>query len=102
MNILDKIIDAKRKSVKQQKSDASIHELMNSVYFKRNSLSLVERLNSGVANGIIAEFKRKSPSKGIINNQSGVVDVVSSYEKYGASGISVLTDEEFLEEVVKI
>ncbi|MBS1621999.1 MAG: indole-3-glycerol phosphate synthase TrpC [Bacteroidetes bacterium] len=95
MNILDKIIDAKRKSVKQQKSDASIHELMNSVYFKRNSLSLVERLNSGVANGIIAEFKRKSPSKGIINNQSGVVDVVSSYEKYGASGISVLTDEEF-------
>ena len=45
--------------------------------------------------GIIAEFKRRSPSKGIINNSSTVIEVTTAYTKYGASGISILTDEEF-------
>ena len=45
--------------------------------------------------GIIAEFKRKSPSKGTINNTSTVTEVTTAYAKYGASGISVLTDAEF-------
>lgn len=45
--------------------------------------------------GIIAEFKRKSPSKGIINNRASVEEVTMAYAKFGASGISVLTDAEF-------
>ena len=56
--------------------------------------------------GIIAEFKRKSPSKGIINDQSDVLEVAKNYEKYGASGISVLTDSDFFggdfEDILKI
>jgi indole-3-glycerol phosphate synthase len=95
MNILDKIIEAKKKSVKEQKDLFSIQELMNSPYFEKETLSLRDRLNSSRTTGIIAEFKRRSPSKGIINNKADIVDVVSSYEKYGAAGISVLTDEEF-------
>ena len=43
--------------------------------------------------GIIAEFKKKSPSKGIINDTATVEAVTLAYEQYGASVISVLTDE---------
>ena len=45
--------------------------------------------------GIIAEFKRQSPSKGIINAQANVETVTTAYEQFGASGISVLTDQSF-------
>jgi indole-3-glycerol phosphate synthase len=45
--------------------------------------------------GIIAEFKRQSPSKGIINAIAGVEEVTKAYEQFGASGISVLTDQSF-------
>src|SRR5579885_317060 len=89
MNILDKIIESKKKSVKEQKDLFSIQELMSSQYFKKETNSLAKRLNSGETTGIIAEFKRRSPSKGIINNKANIVDVVSSFEKYGAAGISV-------------
>lgn len=63
--------------------------------FKRNGVSLTNSLLSVNSTGIIAEFKRKSPSKGIINANAKVEDVVKSYEEYGAAGVSVLTDELF-------
>lgn len=95
MNILDKIIESKRRSVREKKSKYDIKSLQDSIFFKRECASLSKRLNEQHSTGIIAEFKRRSPSKGVINNKSGIVDVVNDYEKYGAAGISVLTDEEF-------
>src|SRR5690606_7614680 len=46
-------------------------------------------------NGIIAEYKRASPSKGIINDRFTVAEVVSGYQEAGVSAVSVLTDRDF-------
>lgn len=93
MNILDKIIERKKQEIKDSKSKISVTQLKDSEFFGRKTFSLKETLKS--KSGIIAEFKRQSPSKGIINNQISALEVVSAYEKFGASGISILTDKNF-------
>ncbi len=104
MNILDKIIAHKKQEVAAAKSKISLAELRNSAFFSRGAFSLKESVKSGT--GIIAEFKRKSPSKGIINEKVDVSDVAKAYQKFGASGISILTDENFfggkLEDLLKV
>lgn len=93
MNILDKIIATKKQEVADSKSKISLQQLKDSEFFNRKSLSLKETLQS--KSGIIAEFKRQSPSKGIINDKVSPLQVVSAYEKFGASAVSVLTDKDF-------
>ena len=93
MNILDKIIERKKQEIKDSKSKVSVAQLKDSESFGRKTFSLKETLKS--KSGIIAEFKRQSPSKGIINNQISTLEVASAYEKFGASGISILTDKDF-------
>ena len=104
MNILDKIIEQKKQEVAEAKKKISLTELKDAALFDRKTFSLKESVKSG--SGIISEFKRKSPSKGIINDQADVLQVTQSYEKFGASGISILTDEEFfggnLEDILKV
>jgi indole-3-glycerol phosphate synthase len=95
MNILDTIITRKKIEVAERKRSKSIPELENGHFFKNKTLSFSDFLLREDKTGIIAEFKRKSPSKGIINNTSTVTEVTTAYAKYGASGISVLTDEDF-------
>src|SRR4051812_23179293 len=95
MNILENIISYKRIEVDNQKKLKSIHSLELEPFFNKRPLSLKESLLDPTKTGIIAEFKRKSPSRGIINGSVNVKDVTNAYAKYGASGISVLTDHEF-------
>lgn len=95
MNILDQIIEHKKLEVAGQKKVASIPLLEKSALFERNTLSLKQFLLDETRTGIIAEFKRRSPSKGIINDRSNVGDVTRGYSLYGASGLSVLTDNSF-------
>ena len=95
MNILDKIIAHKKIEVAQRKAQTSIAQLEQGKFFAHETLSLKKFLLDETKTGIIAEYKRKSPSKGIINNHSTVEEVTTAYAKFGASGISVLTDEEF-------
>jgi indole-3-glycerol phosphate synthase len=95
MNILGKIIERKKIAVKQNKELFGIKKLEVFEYYERDCESLVNKLKNKNSTGIIAEYKRKSPSKGIINSKAVIEDVVSAYELNGASGISVLTDEEF-------
>ncbi len=95
MNILETIVAQKRKELIQQKQRVSIAELEQGKYFAQQNLSLTAFLQDPAKTGIIAEFKRKSPSKGIINDKALVTEVTAAYAQHGASGISVLTDQEF-------
>ncbi|MBL1222740.1 indole-3-glycerol phosphate synthase TrpC [Chryseobacterium sp. L7] len=93
MTILDKIIERKKEEIAVSKSEISIAQLKDSEFFGRQGYSLKESIEN--KSGIIAEFKRKSPSKGIINDKVQPLEVASAYEKFGASGISILTDKDF-------
>lgn len=95
MNILDKIILHKRKEVKERQSVVSEKTLERGSYFMRPVLSLKEHVQRQDKSGIIAEFKRQSPSKGVINGNASVERITRGYVKAGASGLSVLTDETF-------
>jgi indole-3-glycerol phosphate synthase len=94
-NILEKIVERTRTTVQLRKGLIPPAVLERYPFFNREPLSISERLRQGTGNGIIAEFKRQSPSKGVINAVADPVDVASSYARYGASAISVLTDEPF-------
>jgi indole-3-glycerol phosphate synthase len=95
MNILDKIIAYKRNEVANAKARISEGELIQQNLFNRKTFSLKQFLLDESKTGIIAEFKRQSPSKGIINDKVDVTEVTAAYTKYGASCLSVLTDEYF-------
>ncbi len=95
MTILDEINQNKRKEIEEAKQKISIEDLKMSPFFKRECNSLKAALTEEGSNGIIAEFKTSSPSKGIINDQAEVVEVTSAYSAAGASGLSVLTDSDY-------
>lgn len=95
MNILETIIQKKREEVANRKNQVNLRELENMPSFKQEPLSLGKFLADGTKTGIIAEYKRKSPSKGVINASAKVENVTRDYAKYGASALSVLTDEAF-------
>lgn len=91
MNILDKIIADKYKEVDLKKSIIPISQLETSVLFNRETASLAAALRESTT-GIIAEHKRRSPSKSTINQNTNVGQVAKGYEKAGVCGMSVLTD----------
>jgi len=93
MNILDQIIATKKREVALKKSIIPIKQLEQSVLFERKTNSLVHHLSNS-SSGIIAEHKRRSPSKSIINQSNSVEEIVKGYENGGASGISILTDNQ--------
>ncbi|WP_419868169.1 indole-3-glycerol phosphate synthase TrpC [Chryseobacterium sp. CT-SW4] len=104
MTILDKIIERKKEEVAFSKTQITSKELQESRFFNRATLSLKESIKD--KSGIIAEFKRQSPSKGIINDKAAPLEVASAYQDFGASGISILTDQDFFggsfEDILKV
>ncbi|GAA4849767.1 indole-3-glycerol phosphate synthase TrpC [Algivirga pacifica] len=95
MNILDKIVAHKEGEVALRKVKRSIDELSSRPWFDREPVSAKSWITSPNRSGIIAEFKRQSPSKGLINGEAKVSDVTEEYIAAGASALSVLTDEQF-------
>jgi indole-3-glycerol phosphate synthase len=95
MNILETIITHKRIETEKQKIMIPISQLEKRELFDRNCYSLKNRLDAEQGTGIIAEFKRRSPSKGMINENADIEKITKEYSTYGADALSVLTDSNF-------
>ena len=93
--ILDEIVAQKRVEILEKQKTQSIESFKNSENFLLPVKSAKASILDESKSGMIAEFKRKSPSKGFINKNANVKEVVAGYEKFGASVVSVLTDEQF-------
>lgn len=95
MNILEEIKQNKLKEVQTKKELYPIKLLEQSIYFSAPNVSMKKYLLDDSRSGIIAEFKRKSPSKGDINKYANVQEVTLGYMQAGASALSILTDEKY-------
>ncbi|HMK05594.1 MAG TPA: indole-3-glycerol phosphate synthase TrpC [Ferruginibacter sp.] len=96
-NILEEIVAVKKREVEYKKyfADLDWYKFF-STDFDRKCISLKENLLKEKSTGIIAEFKRKSPSKGWFKKEDySAPAIIMCYEQYGAAGVSVLTDKEF-------
>lgn len=91
-NILEEIIEKRKNSLSQLKNILPMQAWETMPFYRRSCLSLKKNLLNKNLTGIIAEFKRASPSKGIINADADVFDVALDYEMNGAAAISVLTE----------
>jgi len=95
MTILDEIIAYKRNEIAEKEATHPIKLLEKSIYFNSDCVSLKKYIQREDKSGIIAEFKRKSPSKGIINGYANIEKITIGYMQAGASALSVLTDHHF-------
>ncbi len=95
MSILDQIIEHKRTEVEERKSLFPVKLLEKSIFFESPTVSLKKYVLRDDKSGIIAEIKRKSPSKGAINPYVSVERTSIGYMQAGASALSVLTDNHF-------
>ena len=95
MDLLGKILEHKSKEVAYRKTLYPVKQLEQSVLFSRPTFSLKNALLQQNKSGIIAEFKRQSPSKGVINAAADVEEVSKGYVSAGAVALSILTDKEF-------
>jgi indole-3-glycerol phosphate synthase len=95
MNILEKIIAHKQIQISENKLNMPVSSLEKKDFFSRPVISLSQSLLDENSTGIIAEFKRQSPSRGVINANADVVNVTTAYAANGAAALSVLTDTAF-------
>lgn len=95
MQVLGKIIADKEREVAQRKTEMPLASLETMTHNMRSTLSLREAILNKKGRAVIAEFKRKSPSKPDINLHADVVSVCRGYVQSGAAALSVLTDEKY-------
>lgn len=95
MNILEEIIGKKVLEVKERRLRAPVPFLEKKKLFRRKVLPMTTFVLDEGKTGIIAEFKRKSPSRGVLNDSVTVEEVTTGYFRSGASALSVLTDSPY-------
>ena len=95
MTILDKIIAFKKKEIAKIKAEVPVQKLVESPSFGSTAFSLKKSLLEVGSTGIIAEYKRQSPSKGIINDKATIAEVTNGYLDANVAAQSILTDTSF-------
>ena len=98
-NILEEIIDNKRKELQQQKKTVPVEQIkeqIKSLPKCRNFHNAITKRNKRGVN-VIAEVKKASPSAGVIRKDFNAVEIAKIYESCGADAISVLTDEKYFQ-----
>jgi indole-3-glycerol phosphate synthase len=95
MNVLEEIIANKRKELAISIEHTTIRDLEKRKLFNRKVLSMSSFILNPDKTGIIAEFKRKSPSRGVINAEVTLEEVTTGYFRSGASALSILTDHAY-------
>jgi len=95
MNILDTIVAQKRIEIEAYRKEVEQLPALEQPTQTRAPRSLKNMLLRDDQSGVIAEFKRRSPSKGVIHANASVLEVTGAYVTHGASALSVLTDAEF-------
>ncbi len=93
--ILAEILARKRHEVAERRALVPVRQLERSPYFATPPLSLRHYLTRPGSSGVIAEFKRRSPSKGWLNRYAPVGRTTLGYMQAGAAALSVITDEGF-------
>lgn len=94
-NILEKIFHYKSEEIEERKNFFSVKTLEEKPFFSRQTQSLAQAIQSEDRPGIIAEYKTRSPSMGMINEYADVKKITQGYLNAGASGLSILTDAHF-------
>jgi indole-3-glycerol phosphate synthase len=94
MNILDTIIEHKRMEVLKRKQKCPLSTLQTFPYYRRKT-NFISQKGFKAKPAIIAEFKRKSPSRGPINMEADPVKVAEGYRAAGVAAMSILTDRDF-------
>ena len=94
MNVLDRIVDATRDTVRRRQREVSLRDLEQRLTARDLDRPFSEAL-TGPGVSIIAEHKRRSPSAGDIRPGSSVTEIVQAYESGGASALSILTEPDF-------
>ncbi|MFO8030302.1 MAG: indole-3-glycerol phosphate synthase TrpC [Cyclonatronaceae bacterium] len=94
-NILETIVSRTREDISRRKRSVSERELASSAAYERTRRGFRSALTETMGISVIAEIKKASPSKGIIRQNFRPSEIADTYERNGASALSVLTDEPF-------
>ena len=95
MNILDEIVAKTKSKLEEKKQGLSLEELISKIDFKNLKETNFKNSLQNKAEAIIAEIKKASPSAGIISDNFDPVLKSKEYESFGASALSILTEEDY-------
>ncbi len=95
MNILDEIVAKTKSKLEEKKQRVSLEELSSKIDFENLKETNFKKSLQNKAEAIIAEIKKASPSAGIISDDFDPVSKSKEYESFGASALSILTEEDY-------
>ena len=97
MNILDKIVANTRSKLEDKKLKESLDDLLSKIDMDNLGKKIFKKSLEGKSESIIAEIKKASPSAGLISNDFDPVSKAKEYELFGASALSILTEEDYFQ-----